>query len=157
MGRGSIVTVVTRDHKGEKTATGGAEVTTTLTRTSLSVPRHGSSSPRAPSASPRSTSKSPSGSREEVVPPQVLDLNNGTYEVAFTAPTEGIYSLEVHLYGQPISGSPFSITATAPVEEDSGSSQRSLPPHTLARQTSHSTQVLIHLLHQFCIFLMGKL
>lgn len=141
VGRGSIVTVVTRDHKGEKTASGGAEVTTTLTRTSLSVPRHGSSSPRAPSASPRSTSKSPSGSREEVVQPQVLDLNNGTYEVAFTVPTEGIYSLEVQLYGQPISGSPFSITATAPVEEDSGSSQRSLPPHTLARQTSHSTQV----------------
>ncbi|MPC09485.1 Tripartite motif-containing protein 2 [Portunus trituberculatus] len=141
VGKGSIVTVVTRDHKGEKTASGGAEVTTTLTRTSLSVPRHGSSSPRAPSASPRSTSKSPSGSREEVVQPQVLDLNNGTYEVAFTVPTEGIYSLEVQLYGQPISGSPFSITATAPVEEDSGSSQRSLPPHTLARQTSHSTQV----------------
>ncbi|KAK8727480.1 hypothetical protein OTU49_009576, partial [Cherax quadricarinatus] len=138
--RGSIVTVVTRDHKGEKATCGGAEVTAAMSRTSTIVPRHGSSSPRA-SLSPRASSKSPSSSREELCQPQVLDLNNGTYEVAFTVHTEGIYSLEVLLYGQPINGSPFTITATAALDEDSGSSQRSVPPHTLARQTSHSTQV----------------
>ncbi|XP_045594041.2 tripartite motif-containing protein 3 isoform X2 [Procambarus clarkii] len=138
--RGSIVTVVTRDHKGEKAICGGAEVTAAISRTSTIVPRHGSNSPRA-SLSPRSSSKSPSGSREELCQPQVLDLNNGTYEVAFTVHTEGTYSLEVLLYGQPINGSPFTIAATAALEDDSGSSQRSVPPHTLARQTSLSTQV----------------
>ncbi|XP_069977911.1 tripartite motif-containing protein 3 isoform X3 [Penaeus vannamei] len=140
VGRQSIVTVVTRDHKGEKAACGGAEVTATLSRTSLAVQRHGSNSPRA-SLSPRASSKSPCGSREEVCQPQVLDLNNGTYEVAFTVQCEGTYSLEVLLYGHPVSGSPFTVAATAALEEDSGSSQRSVPPHTLARQTSHSTQV----------------
>lgn len=141
VGRQSIVTVVTRDHKGEKASCGGAEVTAAISRTSLTVVRHGSNSPRATSLSPRATSKSPSGSREELCQPQVLDLNNGTYEVAFTVHGEGTYSLEVLLYGHPINGSPFSIAATPPLEEDSGSSQRSVPPHTLARQTSHSTQV----------------
>ncbi|XP_042213078.1 tripartite motif-containing protein 2-like [Homarus americanus] len=140
VGRGSIVTVVTRDHKGEKATCGGAEVTAAMSRISATVPRHGSNSPRA-SLSPRASSKSPSGSREELCQPQVLDLNNGTYEVAFTVHTEGTYSLEVLLYGQPVNGSPFTITATAALEEDSGSSQRSVPPHTLPRQTSHSTQV----------------
>ncbi|KAG7173740.1 Tripartite motif-containing protein 2-like 2 [Homarus americanus] len=139
VGRGSIVTVVTRDHKGEKATCGGAEVTAAMSRISATVPRHGSNSPRA-SLSPRASSKSPSGSREELCQPQVLDLNNGTYEVAFTVHTEGTYSLEVLLYGQPVNGSPFTITATAALEEDSGSSQRSVPPHTLPRQTSHSTQ-----------------
>lgn len=141
VGRQSIVTVVTRDHKGEKASCGGAEVTAAISRTSLTVVRHGSNSPRATSLSPRATSKSPSGSREELCQPQVLDLNNGTYEVAFTVHGEGTYSLEVLLYGHPINGSPFSIAATPPLEEDSGSSQRSVPSHTLARQTSHSTQV----------------
>ncbi|XP_071547968.1 tripartite motif-containing protein 3-like isoform X2 [Panulirus ornatus] len=140
VGRGSIVTVVTRDHRGEKASCGGAEVTAAISKTSITVPRHGSNSPRA-SLSPRASSKSPSGSREEICQPQVLDLNNGTYEVAFTVHTEGIYSLEVLLYGHPVNGSPFTITATVALEEDSGSSQRSIPPHTLARQTSHSTQV----------------
>ncbi|XP_064079014.1 tripartite motif-containing protein 3-like isoform X3 [Macrobrachium nipponense] len=141
VGRQAIVTVVTRDHKGEKASCGGAEVTAAISRTSLTVTRHGSSSPRASSLSPRASSKSPSGSREELCQPQVLDLNNGTYEVAFTVHGEGTYCLEVLLYGHPISGSPFSIAAIPPLEEDSGSSQRSVPPHTLARQQSHSTQV----------------
>ncbi|XP_068250054.1 tripartite motif-containing protein 3-like isoform X3 [Palaemon carinicauda] len=141
VGRQAVVTVVTRDHKGEKASCGGAEVTAAISRTSLTVTRHGSSSPRTTSLSPRASSKSPSGSREELCQPQVLDLNNGTYEVAFTVNGEGMYCLEVLLYGHPISGSPFSIAAIPPLEEDSGSSQRSVPPHTLARQQSHSTQV----------------
>lgn len=75
-------------------------------------------------------------------PLQVLDLSNGTYEIGFSAPTEGTYSLEVQLYGQAVNGSPFTIAATPPLEEDSGSSHRSIPTHNLTRQTSHSTQVI---------------
>ncbi|KAK3854735.1 hypothetical protein Pcinc_038802, partial [Petrolisthes cinctipes] len=136
------VTVMTRDYRGDKCVTGGGHVTAAFTRTSNTLPRHGSTSPRTPSTSPRSTSRSPSTTpRDDPSTPQVLDLNNGTYEIGFVAPTEGTYSLEVLLYGQAVNGSPFTIAAIQPPEEDSGSSHRSIPTHTMTRQTSHSTQV----------------
>ncbi|CAL4097070.1 unnamed protein product [Meganyctiphanes norvegica] len=142
VGRQSIVTVGTRDHRGEKASAGGAEVTAVINRTEGPTKRAGSVSPRASSLSPRNSSASPKGVKEDITQPQVLDLNNGTYEVAFTIHNEGTYSMDIQLYGHPITGTPFTITASQPAEDEgSNSSQRSLPPHVLARQTSHSTQV----------------
>ncbi|KAK4305725.1 hypothetical protein Pmani_022399 [Petrolisthes manimaculis] len=153
VGRGGTVTVMTRDYRGDKCVSGGGDVTAAFTRTTNShpsLPRHGSTSPRPTSTSPRpsplsstsprSNSRSPSTTpRDDPSTPQVLDLNNGTYEIGFVAGTEGTYSLEVLLYGQAVNGSPFTITAIQPPEEDSASSHRSIP--NMSRQTSHSTQV----------------
>ena len=57
---------------------------------------------------------------------------------------EGVYSLDVCLWGQAVVGAPFLLAATLPRDDaDSGSSgQRSIHHHVLYRQTSHSTQVL---------------
>ena len=82
----------------------------------------------------------------------MLDLNNGTYEVAFRLEEEGSYNLGVQLHGQHVCGSPFNLCATPPdgTEVSDTSSQH---PHInnihnhapLNRQASRSTQVKLKL------------
>ncbi|UYV83691.1 TRIM2 [Cordylochernes scorpioides] len=54
--------------------------------------------------------------------PEVVNLNNGSYDLVYTVPKEGMYSLTVKLFGQHIKGSPFVIKAFT--EEESSSSDR---------------------------------
>ncbi|XP_076046814.1 tripartite motif-containing protein 2-like isoform X2 [Oratosquilla oratoria] len=123
-GRQSIVTVVTRDYHGEKADAGSADIKATIVRAS----------------SPKDPALGQSEVKEGIVcEPQVLDLHNGTYELAFTLPCEGMYHINILLYGTHIKGSPFKVVAV--MEEDSASSDRGVPNPKLGRQTSHSTQI----------------
>ena len=81
---------------------------------------------------------------EEPSEAEVLDLNNGTYEVSFRLRQEGKYSMAVTLQGHHVNGSPFTLCATPPdgTEEavsDTSSVHRHHPP--LHRQISKSTQM----------------
>ena len=48
---------------------------------------------------------------ELVACPDVIDNNNGTYDITYTVENAGTYKMEVRLYGQAIKGSPFKIKA----------------------------------------------
>lgn len=70
--------------------------------------------------------------------PEITDQGNGSYDLIYTVPKEGNYTLAVKLFGYHIKGSPFSIKSFG--EEESSSSDRPLsskiPRTTGVRQRS---------------------
>ena len=103
LGRPSIITVTTKDCKGDLVRTGHGEVTARMSRDT-----------RSSSASSRGGERSPSVSMEssEVSEPQqptVTDNGNGTYDVTYVLRNEGRYRLEIFLFGQHIKASPFRV------------------------------------------------
>uniref|UniRef100_G1PJZ3 RING-type E3 ubiquitin transferase n=1 Tax=Myotis lucifugus TaxID=59463 RepID=G1PJZ3_MYOLU len=79
-----LFTVTTKDKDGRLVRTGSAELRAELT--------------------------APDGTR----PVPVVDHKNGTYELVYTARSEGELLLSVLLYGQPVRGSPFRVRALRP-------------------------------------------
>jgi len=45
---------------------------------------------------------------------ELTDMEDGTYELAYSLPVEGTYELAIKLFGQHVEGSPFQISAVAP-------------------------------------------
>ncbi|XP_054716381.1 tripartite motif-containing protein 2-like [Uloborus diversus] len=54
--------------------------------------------------------------------PEMADQINGSYDLVYTAPSEGLYTLSIKLFGFHIKGSPFTVKAFS--EEESSSSDR---------------------------------
>lgn len=54
--------------------------------------------------------------------PEIVDHKNGSYDLIYTIPKEGIYQLGIRLFDQHIKGSPFRVKAY--IEEESSSSDR---------------------------------
>lgn len=74
--------------------------------------------------------------------PQIMDQNNGSYDMLYTVPKEGTYHLSIKFLGQHIIGSPFVVKSY--IEEESSSSDRpvssKIPRTTGVRQrTSKSS------------------
>uniref|UniRef100_A0A2K5ICK3 Tripartite motif-containing protein 3 n=1 Tax=Colobus angolensis palliatus TaxID=336983 RepID=A0A2K5ICK3_COLAP len=85
VGQPASLTVTTKDKDGRLVRTGSAELRAEIT--------------------------GPDGTR---LPVPVVDHKNGTYELVYTARTEGELLLSVLLYGQPVRGSPFRVRALRP-------------------------------------------
>lgn len=85
VGQTASLTVTTKDKDGRLVRTGSAELRAELT--------------------------GPDGTR---LPVPVVDHKNGTYELVYTARSEGELLLSVLLYGQPVRGSPFRVRALRP-------------------------------------------
>lgn len=85
VGQPASLTVTTKDKDGRLVRTGSAELCAEIT--------------------------GPDGVRLAV---PVVDHKNGTYELVYTARTEGDLLLSVLLYGQPVRGSPFRVRALRP-------------------------------------------
>ncbi|XP_028631405.1 tripartite motif-containing protein 3 isoform X1 [Arvicanthis niloticus] len=85
VGQPASLTVTTKDKDGRLVRTGSAELCAEIT--------------------------GPDGVRLTV---PVVDHKNGTYELVYTARTEGDLLLSVLLYGQPVRGSPFRVRALRP-------------------------------------------
>lgn len=85
VGQPASLTVTTKDKDGRLVRTGSAELHADIT--------------------------GPDGTR---LPVPVVDHKNGTYELVYTARTEGELLLSVLLYGQPVRGSPFRVRALRP-------------------------------------------
>lgn len=85
VGQPASLTVTTKDKDGRLVRTGSAELRAELT--------------------------GPDGTR---LPVPVVDHKNGTYELVYTARSEGELLLSVLLYGQPVRGSPFRVRALRP-------------------------------------------
>lgn len=67
--------------------------------------------------------------------PDIVDHKNGSYDLAYCVPKEGVYQLSILLFGQHIKGSPFKIKAFT--EEETSSSDRpisKIPRTTGVRQ-----------------------
>uniref|UniRef100_T1JNP3 RING-type domain-containing protein n=1 Tax=Strigamia maritima TaxID=126957 RepID=T1JNP3_STRMM len=70
---------------------------------------------------------------------KVIDHRNGSYDLTYTIPKEGLYQLSIRLFDQHVKGSPFRIKAI--LEEESSSSDRpssKIPRTTGVRQ--HATK-----------------
>ena len=67
-------------------------------------------------------------------------MEDGTYELTYVAPVEGVYELAVKMFGSHIAGSPFKISATAapPPDNEKINSFRkaSAPPSRYTCQSS---------------------
>lgn len=85
VGQTASFTITTKDKDGRLVRTGSAELRAELT--------------------------APDGTR---LPVPVVDHKNGTYELVYTARSEGELLLSVLLYGQPVRGSPFRVRALRP-------------------------------------------
>nr|AAG53476.1 tripartite motif protein TRIM3 isoform gamma [Homo sapiens] len=85
VGQPASLTVTAKDKDGRLVRTGSAELRAEIT--------------------------GPDGTR---LPVPVVDHKNGTYELVYTARTEGELLLSVLLYGQPVRGSPFRVRALRP-------------------------------------------
>nr|XP_030687088.1 tripartite motif-containing protein 3 isoform X2 [Globicephala melas] len=85
VGQPASLTVTTKDKDGRLVRTGSAELRAEIT--------------------------GPDGTR---LPVPVVDHKNGTYELVYTARSEGELLLSVLLYGQPVRGSPFRVRALRP-------------------------------------------
>lgn len=85
VGQPASLTVTTKDKDGRLVRTGSAELRAEIT--------------------------GPDGTR---LPVPVVDHKNGTYELVYTARTEGELLLSVLLYGQPVRGSPFRVRVLRP-------------------------------------------
>ncbi|XP_041360361.1 tripartite motif-containing protein 2-like [Gigantopelta aegis] len=98
IGRPAVVTVTTKDRRGELIKFGCASLTAEITSQDL----------------------------EQVILPTVTDHRNGTYDLTYTLRRPGIHQLEIKLFNQHIRGSPFKIKSIPGGEEvdQFGSSSR---------------------------------
>ncbi|XP_021344627.1 tripartite motif-containing protein 2-like isoform X1 [Mizuhopecten yessoensis] len=106
IGRPSIITVTTKDRKGELIKIGFASLSAEI--------------------------RDESGHKQS---PAIIDHQNGSYEISYTVKKEAAYELDVKLYGQHIRGSPFKIRALSGVDEGSdhlGNSSKI--PRTVVKQ-----------------------
>ncbi|XP_069496592.1 tripartite motif-containing protein 3 isoform X2 [Ambystoma mexicanum] len=85
VGQQTSVTITTKDKSGELVKTGNAIIHAEIS--------------------------APDGS---FVEGEVVDNKNGTYELVYTLKHEGEFGLSIHLYDQPIRGSPFRVKAVKP-------------------------------------------
>lgn len=88
IGRPTVISITTKDRKGELVKVGEAAITAILT-----------------------------ASNGDLIEPYLSDNKNGTYDLTYVVKTEGTYQLEINLYDQEIKGSPFCIKACVGGEE----------------------------------------
>ena len=98
----ATVNVITKDSKGDLVKVGHSSLTAEVT----------------------------TASTDDIIIPEIVDHKNGTYDVNYSVPEVGIYSLSIKLYGQSIKGSPFKIKSYK--ETDSPDSHSSRIPKTMA-------------------------
>jgi len=97
VGRGTIVTITTRDWQGDVTL--GPTVENFLCE-----------------LVPLQLSQGASGHPFQLTT-ELTDLEDGTYELKYSLPMEGQYELSIKLFGHHISGSPFKVAAVADTSE----------------------------------------
>jgi tripartite motif-containing protein 2/3 len=105
IGRPSVVTVITKDRKGELIKMGFGMLSAEV-----------------------------KNETEEIAVPTVTDHQNGTYELSYSLSKEGTYKLEVKLYDQHIKGSPFKVKCISGGEELDHLGSTSKIPRTAIKQ-----------------------
>ncbi|XP_067663789.1 tripartite motif-containing protein 2-like isoform X1 [Haliotis asinina] len=106
-GRPTVITVTTKDRKGDLITIGFAKVLVEIT--SLDT--------------------------QDKMVPTVTDHRNGTYDLTFTIKREGQYSLDIMLFNQHVKGSPFKIRCTQGSEEsDQLGSSSKIPRTSVVKQ-----------------------
>ena len=126
VGRPTILTLASRNFRGEPVTVGGADVAAYIRHTgrdSMSPQPHSSSSslcrsPLPSWSSPMSRSPIPSTppllrcplSLGGLQQPTVTDLGNGLYEIVYCVHQEGTYSLDIRIFGEHVRSSPFNVS-----------------------------------------------
>ncbi|KAJ8297510.1 hypothetical protein KUTeg_024041 [Tegillarca granosa] len=105
IGQPTIITVTTKDRKGELIKVGGSTLISEI--------------------------RDEDGS---IVFPSITDHQNGTYEISFVIQSEGKYDLDIRLYGMHIKGAPFKIKAVPGGEELDHFGTSSKIPRTVIKQ-----------------------
>ncbi len=69
----------------------------------------------------------------DLIIPEILDNQNGTYDLIYTVPEPGVYQLDIKLFGQHIKGSPFKIKGYS---ESDSSLERSVSTSRLPKTSA---------------------
>ncbi|XP_042894909.1 tripartite motif-containing protein 2 isoform X2 [Parasteatoda tepidariorum] len=96
VGKPTLVNLITKDLKGEIVASDAVDFKVEITSSNYIAPW--------------------------TIKPEMSDQKNGSYDLLYTVPKEGLYTLSIKLFGFPIKGSPFTVKAFP--EEESSSSDR---------------------------------
>lgn len=101
-----VVTITTKDHRGNLVKTGHSQIESELTATN--------------------------GDR---IIPAITDQQNGTFELVYLLPREDHYVMFIKLYGQHIKGSPFKVKAVSKTTDETDSTGSSSKiPRTVVKQ-----------------------